>query len=73
MRHNGGERDGGGAMGDGRARASGQIIGLRKSGRLDAALALARRAHAADPGDADVALSLGWVLADLMGRARGCG
>lgn len=70
MRHNGGERDGGGAMGDGRARASGQIIGLRKSGRLDAALALARRAHAADPGDADVALSLGWVLADLMGRAR---
>lgn len=70
MRHNGGEKDGGDAMGDGRARASGQIIGLRKSGRLDAALALARRAHAADPGDADVALSLGWVLADLMGRER---
>lgn len=70
MRHNGGEKDGGGAMGSGRARASGQIIGLRKGGRLDAALALARRAHAADPDDADVALSLGWVLADLMGRAR---
>ena len=55
-------------MGDDAARASGIITSMRKSGRLDEALGLARREHARHPGDERVSRALSWVLCDLVRR-----
>lgn len=55
-------------MGYDAARASGIITSMRKSGRLDEALGLARREHARHPGDERVSRALSWVLCDLVRR-----
>lgn len=58
-------------MADEVARASGIISSLRKGGRLDEALALARREHERHPDDERLARALSWVLCDLVRRDGG--
>lgn len=58
-------------MADEGARASGMVSSLRKGGRLDEALALARRERGRRPEDERLARALSWVLCDLVRRDGG--
>lgn len=58
-------------MADEVARASGIISSLRKGGRLDEALALARRERERRPDDERLTRALSWVLCDLVRRDGG--
>ena len=58
-------------MTDEGARVSGMVSSLRKGGRLDEALALARCEHDRHPEDGRLTRALSWVLCDLVRRDGG--